>query len=620
MALNPSYVEALKKQAALAKQQLAEIERARSAGVSNAPTAAPAPEPAPGKLTYSQILEQQRLAKEKKDETTEVVVPTTESLQKAYIASALGAVNWNSEQSQAITFGQQGKSFVLIGAAGTGKTTTLKGVLQTLTISELIEPLRSGTKYLSNGAPGIALVSYTRRAVRQIARQMPPELRAHCLTIHKLLEFEPVFYEVPDAEGNLKKTMRFEPTKHGGNPLPKELRRIIVDESSMVSTELFEMLRAALPPNCQFIFLGDLHQLPPVYGESVLAAKLQELPVVELTHVYRQALDSPIIKLATDIKDGKEILLTTKQRHTSPDGKSNVVINPWPNTRAPISSEDAMDSAAHTIKAVINSGNFNEEEDVILMPQHYIRTTRNAFGASELNLHIANTLGLRRGAVTHHVIAGYMHWYLAAGDRLLVDKQDCIIRGIERNPKYVGKLPLEPSESLDRWGTYQDEKEHHHVEESDENIDDLLEKMANQSVDDKTNQASHVLTLESLDTGAIWKVGEVGTYNSMVFSYALTVHKSQGSEWRRVFLFLHNSHHAMCSRELVYTAVTRAREDLIIICEPDRRDSKGTLTKAALNPRIKGNTLKEKLEWLRARSAERLANNRKEEDDELVGK
>ena len=45
----------------------------------------------------------------------------------------------------------------------------------------------------------------------------------------------------------------------------------------------------------------------------------------------------------------------------------------------------------------------------------------------------------------------------------------------------------------------------------------------------------------------------------------------------------------------LYTAVTRAREELIIICEPDRRDSVGTLTKAARNPRIKGNTLEEKL-------------------------
>jgi ATP-dependent exoDNAse (exonuclease V) alpha subunit len=398
MAVNQKYIEALRLQAIAAKKRLEErvIETL-------------APTPSPIKLSLGDIIRQQREAKEKKDETAtrEVVVPTTADLQKAYLASALGAINWNEKQREAITFGQQGKSFVLIGAAGTGKTTTLKGVLQALTINELIEPLQSGTKYLSTGSPGIALVSYTRRAVRQIARQMPPELRAHCLTIHKLLEFEPIFYEVPDAEGNLKKTMRFEPTKHSGNPLPRELRRIVVDESSMVSTELFGMLKSALPPNCQFIFLGDLHQLPPVYGESVLAAKLQELPVVELTDVYRQALDSPIIRLATDIKDGKEVPIKEKQRLVSPDGKSNVIINPWPKQ---LSSEDAMDAVAHQMKAVINSGNFNEEEDVVLMPFN------KSLGTTELNLHISNALGLRRGAVVHHIIAGYMHWYFAIGD------------------------------------------------------------------------------------------------------------------------------------------------------------------------------------------------------------
>lgn len=609
MALNPAYVALLKKQAEEAKKRLEAATSDKNAAVELYSHA----KETPNKVSIHDILRQQQ---EKKDAnpTSEIVVPSTETLKKSYLATTLGAVNWNGEQSQAITFGMQGKSFVLIGAAGTGKTTTLKGVLQALTINELIEPLKSGTKYLATGAPGIALVSYTRRAVRQITRQMPPELRAHCLTIHKLLEFEPIFYEIPDADGNLKKTMRFEPTKHSGNPLPKELRRVIIDESSMVSTDLFRMLKEALPANCQFIFLGDLHQLPPVYGESVLAAKLQELPVVELTHVYRQALDSPIIKLATDIRSGMEIPLLGKVRNTSPDGKSNVVINPWPKR---LESEDALLATAHQMKSLINSGNFNEEEDVILLPQHYIRTTRNAFGASELNLHIAQYLGLKRGAIVNHVIAGYVHWYLAIGDRVLVDKQDCVIRGIDRNPKYVGKLPLEPAESLDRWGCYQDEKDHHHVEESNEDIDSILEKMANQNVDDKTNQASHVLTLESLDTGAIWKVGEVGTYNSMVFSYALTVHKSQGSEWRRVFLFLHWSHHAMCSRELVYTAVTRAREDLIILCEPDRKGVPGTLTKASKNPRIKGDTLAEKLAWLKERSKEKL---KESEDDEIIGK
>ncbi len=593
--MNPDTLAELQAKAEAARQKLATLMPQTQA-------------PVAPKLSLADILAAQQKAAQNQ-QAPAVVVPSQEAMQKSLLATALGSVNWNEKQRQAITYGSQGKSFVLIGAAGTGKTTTLKGVIQSLEINNLIEPLQSSSKQLMVGSPGIALVSYTRRAVRQIARQMPKHLAAHALTIHKLLEFEPVFYEITGPDGELKRTMRFEPTRNRINPLPKELKRVIVDESSMVSTELFEMLKDALPPGCQFIFLGDLHQLPPVYGESVLAAKLQQLPVVELTDVYRQALDSPIIRLATDVKDGKEIpfaLADKKLKWSSPDGKSNVTINALPKQ---LDKEDAMDLFSATIKNVIKGGHFNEEEDVILMPHN------KAVGTLELNLQIANTLAVQRGAVVHHVIAGYMHWYLAVGDRLLVDKQDCVIRGIERNPKYVGKIPLEPAVSLDRWGTYQDDKQHSHLEESDEGIDAMLQRMADASVDDKVNEASHVLVLESLDSGMEYRISQVGAFNSMVFSYALTVHKSQGSEWRRVFLFLHSSHHAMCSRELVYTAVTRAREDLIIICEPDRRDSRGTLTKAAQSPRIKGDTLQEKLEWLKKRSEERMKNGRIGDDE-----
>jgi exodeoxyribonuclease V alpha subunit len=553
----------------------------------------PLPTPAP-RLSLQDILRQQQEVAMKKKETV-IEVPTIASI--AATMPMVSGIAWNEKQDLAIKYAQQGKSFCLIGAAGTGKTTTLKGCIQALQAAHILPILKQGTKYLRAQMPGIAFVSYTRRAVRQIAKQLPKDLAMHAITLHKLLEFEPVFYEYVTPEGRMAKTMRFEPARHSLNPLPTDLRCIVVDESSMVSTELFNMLCNAMNHGFQVIFLGDLHQLPPVYGEAILANKLQELPVVELTEVYRQALDSPIIRLATDIKNGVDIPVTEKIKWVSPDGKSHVVINPWPKQLAP---EDAMDGLSGTIKNVIKTGNFNEEEDVILMPHN------KGVGTIELNLVIANTLGLQRGATVHHVIAGFIHWYLAPGDRLLVDKQDCVIKAIEKNPRYVGKAPLEPATTLDRWGTYQDEKVHHHLEESDEDIDALLERMADQNVEDKVNQASHVLVFESLDSGLEFRVSEVGTLNNMVFSYALTVHKAQGSEWRRVFLFLHSKHHAMCSRELVYTAVTRAREDLIIICEPDRTGVPGTLTKAARNPRIKGNTLEEKLAWLRERSKERM--------------
>jgi ATP-dependent exoDNAse (exonuclease V) alpha subunit len=123
------------------------------------------------------------------------------------------------------------------------------------------------------------------------------------MTLHKLLEYAPVYYTVFDEEGVERNTMRFEPSRNGANCLP-HVSTVILEESSMIGTELFGQLLDALPRPAatQFIFLGDIFQLPPVFGPSILGFKMSELPVVELTHVYRQALLSPIISLATAIR------------------------------------------------------------------------------------------------------------------------------------------------------------------------------------------------------------------------------------------------------------------------------------------------------------------------------
>ena len=83
----------------------------------------------------------------------------------------------------------------------------------------------------------------------------------------------------------------------------------------------------------------------------------------------------------------------------------------------------------------------------------------------------------------------------------------------------------------------------------------------------------------------------------MLLGYALTIHKSQGSEWQRVFLFLHNTHATMLSRELIYTAVTRSRHSLYIICEGDIAPHKNSLASAASRPIIPGTTLQEKIAY-----------------------
>jgi exodeoxyribonuclease V alpha subunit len=83
--------------------------------------------------------------------------------------------------------------------------------------------------------------------------------------------------------------------------------------------------------------------------------------------------------------------------------------------------------------------------------------------------------------------------------------------------------------------------------------------------------------------------------NSMLHGYALTVHKSQGAEWEKVFVMLHQSHATMLQRELLYTALTRARSEVYVICEPD------TFVKGVLSQKIKGNTLAEKAEFFKGR-------------------
>jgi ATP-dependent exoDNAse (exonuclease V) alpha subunit len=82
--------------------------------------------------------------------------------------------------------------------------------------------------------------------------------------------------------------------------------------------------------------------------------------------------------------------------------------------------------------------------------------------------------------------------------------------------------------------------------------------------------------------------------SSFSLAYALTVHKAQGCEWRKVFLLLHKDHSIMAFRELLYTAVTRAREQVVIIGKQFMVD------KAILNPRIKGNSIREKVEFFNA--------------------
>ncbi len=512
------------------------------------------------------------------------------------------AISYNAEQQQFVDLATTGKSCVLIGAAGTGKTTCMEGVALSLIQSGNAGLyINDGHKSLVTNSPGIVVVAFTRRAVANIRKRMPADLKKNCLTIHALLEFEPVFDEVFDPEtGTTKKTMNFLPKRDEYLPLSPTIHTVIIEESSMVSgtpfpqdrTLLFNRLKAALPHNPQFIYLGDIQQLPPVFGAAILGFKMLEHPVIELTQVYRQALESPIIRLAHRILSGKGIPVKEFPEWCIPN---QLTLHAW---KKKISSEDALATITAFFNRALDTGIYNPDEDIILIPYN------KACGTDELNKGLASHIAKKEGKEVWEVVAGFNKLYFSVGDKIMVDKEDAWITKIEKNPQYVGKNYQSPSVHLNYWGYNSEGVKIEHTDLSEEDMDMILERFANSSADveERVTQASHKVyyrrtkeaVVDGVETPELSMI-TAGELNSVLLGYALTVHKSQGSEWRKVFCIFHNSHAAMVSRELLYTAVTRAREELYVICEPE------TFEKGINSQRIKGNTLAEKAEYFKGK-------------------
>jgi hypothetical protein len=499
---------------------------------------------------------------------------------------------YNSKQAAFVSLISRGQSCVLIGSAGTGKSTAQHGGILELIKQNLLPILNNtGHKHLQDGLPGVAICAFTRRAVQNIASMMSEDLANNCLTIHKLLEFQPENLEILDPiTGDTKTVKVFKPSRTESNPLPQSLKCIIFEESSMVGVDLYKKIINALPGPIIEIFLGDLAQIPPVFGSSILGYKLLELPVIELTEIYRQALDSPIISLATKIRTGKWTeRISEKLFLASPDGSpdpSTVTIIPWKKS---LDKDVACEIISKQLCAWADAGIYSPESDVILTPFNV------SFGTIEINKHIANHLARVRGEKTYEIIAGLEKAYLSVGDKVLYDKSDAVVLSIHKNSRYLGRPPQEESLTLNYHGQNSSgEAAQVPTALTLEEVDRLLERLET-SEDEKFNQASHVITLLMEDSGEETSISTVGEVGKLLLGYALTIHKAQGSEWGKVFLVTHKSQNSAISRELIYTAITRARKDLWIVCDPDM------LTKAANSPRIPGVTWQEKAKFFKGK-------------------
>lgn len=482
------------------------------------------------------------------------------SADSAHGSSSSTEVILNEQQLLAISNALQGISFCLIGAAGTGKTTCVR------------EMMRQVTEKAANENAGVVpaglikIVSFTRRAVRNIAKAVKPVgADKYCQTIHSALEYYPNREGYLDRSGNWNTAMRFEPAVTALAP-DRKCKLIVLEEASMCGyTTLYRELREGFP-EATFIFIGDLNQLPPVFGDAVLGFKLAQLPVVELTQVYRQAMESPIIWFQHNYtlkgKIPTETLLKELTAKSSPTHGCEFIPFKQNHSDGEVMSEGVADYMMRQLEA----GLYDPIQDTILIPFN------KSFGSIAINLHIAEYLSKRGKLEVFEIIASYEKKYFAVSDFVMHEKRECTIKSIEPNPKYMGEMPQLASQDLSRYGYIRIggkapiiSLDVHH-EFNLRSTQELLDSTSGDTgTTEKTLAASHIITLVDCDTLQEITLSTVGEVRALDFGYCMTIHKSQGSEWRKVWLVLHRMHATMLSRELLYTGMTRAREKLSVL-------------------------------------------------------
>lgn len=476
---------------------------------------------------------------------------------------------------------------ILTGAAGTGKTFTLKAVLQ-----ELL------TKF---DASSIFLCAFTGKAVLNIIKSIKsdPALAPfipQCLTLHKWLQFVPESIEIPDPSKpcGYRLSRRFVPTFNAANKRI-DTKVLIIDEVSMVSNELMLQTLAALDLHSlhKLILVGDINQLQPVIGKTSLAyfGAHSGCSLNYLTTVHRQADGNDIVQAAHLFKSAN--LLALQQAIKAKEFK-NVKF---------IKAENYLD--LYRIIELINEKyhlRFNEQEDCIITP-----TNVGATGQEVLNQRLNKYLGVTKQAV----LCGVAIKLLGVGDNVMFTKNNYEDGYINGTTGRIIEMQLNsdvvPGGTSAFGTTQQQDTLRREAQLSPDELDNLIEQSAQQSDSSGDSQnsadeegffskkASHTLTIEFIDIyGTLRQISlsTIGEISNLLLANAITCYKAQGSTYKRCIINLLDWKNGnSINNEYAYTALTRASDFAWVIY------NKSGLTKLK-NRQLPGSSDKKKIENL----------------------
>jgi exodeoxyribonuclease V alpha subunit len=396
-----------------------------------------------------------------------------------------------AEQREASRRAATGWTTVLTGGPGTGKTTTVAGLLALL--AEQAEVAGAGMRVALTAPTGKA-AARLQEAVAQATSRLGPDDRGRlgtleAMTLHRLLG-----------------TRRDNGTRfrhHRSNRLPHDV--IVVDESSMVSLTMMTRLVEAVRPDARLVLVGDADQLASVDAGAVLA---------DLVSGFAGADDQPVVRLRTTHRFGAQIgALAAALR----DGSGDAVMA-------------ALRAGSGEVQYV------EDEDPTPVLKPHVLEAARAVRSAAELGRAEAAVAALDR----HRLLCahregpyGVRHWNRQVEHWLAEATGDPLYEEM-----YVGR-PLLVTANDYGLGLYN----------GDSGV----------VVREGEERRAVIGTSRGLVQFATSRMSDVETM------FATTIHKSQGSQAEEVTVLLPPEDSRLLTRELFYTAVTRARQKVRVV-------------------------------------------------------